>query len=56
MFVSKKSLDKLSSLYDFDLLNTNIRQDEDLNLNNLLNYRIQSRYFSPHTFQELKNN
>ena len=31
-------------------------QDEDLNFNNnLLNYRIQSRYYSPHNFQELKN-
>ena len=53
---TKKSLDKLSSLYDFDLFNTNTRQDEDLNFNNnLLNYRIQSRYYSPHNFQELKN-
>lgn len=43
-------------MYDFDLFNTNTRQDKDLNLNNnLLNYRIQSRYFSPHNFQELKN-
>ena len=53
---TKKSLDKLSSLYDFDLFNINTKQDEDLNLNNnLLNYRIQSRYFSPHNFQEMKN-
>ena len=38
---TKKSLDKLSSLYDFDLFNTSTRQDEDLNFNNnLLNYRI----------------
>ena len=43
-------------MYDFDLSNTNTRQDEDLNLKNyLLNYRIQNRYYSPHNFQELKN-
>ena len=38
------------------MCNTNTRQDEDLNFtNNLLNYHIQSRYYSPHNFQELKN-
>lgn len=31
---TKKSLDKLSSLYDLGLFNTNTRQDDDLNLNN----------------------
>ena len=44
---TKKSLDKLSSLYDFGLFNTNTRQGDDLNFNNnLLNCRIESRYFS----------
>ena len=53
---TKKSLDKLSSLYDFDLFNTNTRQDDDLNLNNnLLNCRIESRYFSPYNFQKMKS-
>ena len=55
---TKKSLDKLSSLHDFDLFSLNSRQDEELHVNtnnNLLNQRIQSRYFSPHNFQEMKN-
>ena len=53
---TKKSLDKLSSLYDIDLFSLNTRQDEHLNSNNnLLNQRMYSRYFSPHNFQEMKN-
>ena len=53
---TKKSLDKLSSLYHIDLFNTNTRQDDDLNINNnLLNCRIESRYFSPYNFQKMKS-
>ena len=53
---TKKSLDKLSSLHDFDLFSLNSRQEEELKTNNnLLNQRIRSRCFSPHNFQEKKN-
>ena len=50
---TKKSLDTLSSLHDFDLFSLNSRQDEELNTNNnLLNQRIRSRYFSLNNFQK----
>ena len=54
---TKKSLDKLSSLYDFGLFNTNTRPDDDgLDLNNnLLNCGVESSYFSPHNFQKMKS-
>ena len=49
---SKKTLETLHSLYDFDIfnmnsLNTNI--DPDFNF---LEPRLRSRYFSPHSFAE----
>ena len=51
---SKKYLETLCSIYDLDLfsLNTGEAQNPDFNLNN---HRIQSRYFSPHSFNFFKN-
>ena len=53
---ANKFLDKLSSLSDLGLFNTNTRQDDDLNLNNTtLNCCIEIRYFLPHNFQKMKS-
>ena len=52
---TKKYLEKLSSFHDLDLfsLNTasNINPDQ-----NLVDIKIHSRYFSPHSFNAMKNN
>lgn len=53
---TKRNLEKLSSLYDLDLFSLNTTLDNNFNVNNnLLNQRIQSRYFSPHSFKQLSS-
>ena len=51
---TKKYLDKLSSLYDLDLFSLNIQNG--INSNSDLFYEnIKSHYYSPHSFNLLKN-
>ena len=51
----RQNLDKLKSLYDLDIFSLNSNLDAHLNTElNLPNQRIQSRYFSPHSFKLLK--
>ena len=53
----RRNLDKLNSLYDLDIFNLNSNLDAYLNTEfNLPNQRIQSRYFSPHSFKMFKEN
>ena len=48
----RRNLDKLNSLYDLDIFSLNSNLDAYLNTEyNLPNQRIQSRYFSPHSFK-----
>ena len=51
---SKKYLETLCGIYDLDLfsLNTGVAHNPDFNL---YNHRIQSRYFSPHSFNKFKS-
>ena len=51
----RQNLDKLNSLYDLDIFSLNSNLDAHLNTEfNLPNQRIQSRYFSPHSFKLFK--
>ena len=51
----RRNLDKLNSLYDLDIFSLNSNLDTYLNTDfNLPNQRIQSRYFSPHSFKMFK--
>lgn len=51
----RQNLDKLNSLYDLDIFSLNSNLDTYLNSDfNLPNQRIQSRYFSPHSFKLFK--
>ena len=53
--LSKRYLDKLTSLYELDLFKLNTVCDRDVNTtDNLYNQHIHSRYFSPHSFKEQK--
>ena len=53
---SKRNLDSLPGLHNLDLFSLNSGFDRNLNSdNNLGNQRIQSRYFSPHSFKILGN-
>ena len=53
---TKRNQEKLCSLYDLDLFSLNTTLDNNFNVNNnLLNQRIQSRYFSPHSFKQLSS-
>ena len=56
--LSKRSLNKLTSLYDLDLFRLNAAPcSENINpIGNLIDNRIQCRNFSPHSFKELQNN
>ena len=49
---TKRDLDKLTCLYDLDLLNTVL--DCNLNPDNQSFVRIPSRYYSPHSFRQMK--
>ena len=51
---TKKELDKLTRLYDLDLLSLNTTLDHNLNPDDYCSKRITSRYFSPHSFKEIK--
>ena len=51
---TKTELDKLTSLYDLDLLSLNTTLDHNLNATDYCSNRITSRYFSPHSFKEMK--
>ena len=51
----RQNLDKLNGLYDLDIFSLNSNLDTYLNTDfNLPNQRIQSRYFSPHSFKMFK--
>lgn len=53
----RRNLDKLTSLYDLGIFNLNTVLDVNLSTDcNLPNQRIQSRYFSPHSFNMFKKN
>ena len=48
----RRNLDNLTSLYDLGIFNINTDLDVNLSTDcNLPNQRIQSRYFSPHSFK-----
>ena len=51
---TKTELDKLTRLYDLDLLSLNTTLDHNLNPADYCSKRITSRYFSPHSFKEMK--
>ena len=51
----RRNFDKLNSVYDLDIFSLNSNQDAYLNTEyNLPNQRIQSRYFSLHSFKIFK--
>jgi len=53
----RRNLNKLTSLYDLGIFNLNTDLDVNLSTDcNLPNQRIQSRYFSPHSFNMFKKN
>ena len=53
---TRRNLDKLSSIYDLDLFNLNTRIDYNLSLLGQSRMRrIHSRYFSPHSFRDMKS-
>ena len=53
----RRHLDKLNSLYDLDIFSLNSNLDACLSIeSNLPNQRIQSRYFSPHSFKMFNEN
>ena len=53
----RRNLDKLTSLYDLGIFNFNTDLDFNLSTDrNLPNQRIQSRYFTPHSFNMFKEN
>ena len=51
---SKKYLETLCSIYDLDLFSLNMGEAHNPDFN-LQNHRIQSRYFSPHSFNKFKS-
>ena len=52
---TKEELDNLTSLYDLDLFSLNTTLEHiNLNHTNYSSNRITSRYFSPHSFKEMK--
>ena len=51
---TKKELEKLTSLYDLDLFSLNTALDNNLNPVDYSENKITSRYFSPHSFKEMK--
>ena len=53
----RRNLDNLTSLYDLAIFNLNTDLDVNLSTDcNLPNQRIQSRYFSPQSFNMFKKN
>lgn len=51
---SKKYLEMLCSMYDLDSFSLNVGEAHNPDFN-LYNHRIQSRYFSPHSFNKFKS-
>ena len=51
---TKKQLDCLTSLYDLDLFNLNAPDDNSAF--NQLQFIVRCKYYSPHSFDQLKNN
>lgn len=51
---TKRDLDKLTCLYDLDLFTLNTVLDCNLNPDNQSFVRIPSRYYSPHSFRQMK--
>ena len=51
---TRRDLDKISSSYDLDLFTLNTSIDHNLSPVGHSDIQIHSRYFSPHTFRELK--
>lgn len=51
---TKKHLDKLHRLYDLDLFTMNVSPRTDINPDSQLD-SIHSSYYSPHSFDKLKN-
>ena len=51
---TRRNLDKLSSIYDLDLFNLNTRIYYNLSPSGQSHMRIHSRYFSPHSFRDMK--
>ena len=51
---TRKELDKFISLYVLDFFSLNTTLDHNLNPANYSSNRITSRYFSPHSFKEMK--
>ena len=53
-YKTKKELEKLTSLYDLDLFSLNTTVDYNLSPAEYSSNTITSRYFSPHSFKEMK--
>ena len=53
-YKTKQDLNKLSGLYDLDLLSLNAALGDNINLDNQFPCRVNSRYYSPHTFSKLR--
>ena len=51
---TKRDLDKLTCLYDLDLFSLNTDLDCNLNPANQSFVRVPSRYYSPHSFRQMK--
>ena len=52
---TRNDFDKLASLYELSLFKFNTNLDPSLNpCQNLSCYQIRSRYFSPHSFEQIK--
>ena len=51
---TRRNFDKLSSIYDLDLFNLNTCIDYNLSPLGQSHMQIHSRYFSPHSFRNMK--
>ena len=53
-YKTKRDLNKLSGLYDLDLFSLNTALSDNINSDNQFPCRVNSRYYSPHTFSKLR--
>ena len=53
-YKTKRDLNNLSGLYDLDLFSLNATLADNINLDNQFPRRVNSRYYSPHTFSKLR--
>ena len=53
-YKTKRDLNKLSGLCDLDLFSLNTVIGDNINSDNQFSCRINSRYYSPHTFSKLR--